>query len=536
MRVVGDGLQHWSRVVLTLMNSTELSVRSMAVDFTVSLLGAVYNDRGSVDDIALVFLTVLPEVAAREIALFNLSGLTKTMDDVEVTLWPIRRAFADIEETSPDDDERVDPQLMPIILTICRTGQAILDSVLVELRLKGFDSYSLLKTMSSLSRNKTSTKDDCLKTLFDADEESVLEAASFFSTETGMPQKIRWLLTLRDLHISKSQWAEAAEALILSANSIIDSMAHITDIWRPWTFNLWKDYRKAPWLSNIGLSTEHSGNEFVMEFAESFLEPPGLVQVSTNRFSIETMCSTLSSIVDQAFLSFNQEDGLQDLAYLHFETLLNRISLIITNQDRKLRSNDIALLRRVRGNICTKLARCDKDSNVQSSTSIAHQKYVRIVLRGNKPIRFKESTTIPTYFEWNMPSICRVPISEVSKARKVAESSPMKSEDECVCTVFAEKYMSALKEAGGISSAILRIGATEDIAADDPTTFLDIDIVQMKQQSRSEMKSRKFYLRNDTNAVVSFGTTEYTVAHKFPHVLSRQRSIANDIVSISNRV
>ena len=38
LEVLGDSMQHWARVVLTLMKSTSLSVRSIAVDLIVSLL------------------------------------------------------------------------------------------------------------------------------------------------------------------------------------------------------------------------------------------------------------------------------------------------------------------------------------------------------------------------------------------------------------------------------------------------------------------------------------------------------------------
>jgi hypothetical protein len=535
MRVVGDDLQNWGRQVLTLMNSTELSVRSMSVDFIVSLLGGVYNEIGSVDVVSLAFMTVLPEVAAREIALYHLSGLTETMDDVEVTLWPIRRAFADVEETNPDDDDRVDRQLVPSITTLCRTGQAILDGVLVELRLKGFNSADLLKKQASQSAATTSSKGCCQlnKTLFDADEESVLEAASFFFPETSMPQKVRWLLTLRDLHISKSQWAEAAETLILAANTMIDSLPHLSETWRPWQFDLWNNFKSSPWLASIGLPNELQalGNETVAEFSSSFLEPTGLTHASTNRISIEKVSTTLSSIVDQAFLAFDQECGSQDMAYDHFESLLNKLSPMIANNNRNFRSQDVTFLRHVRGSICAKLARLDKDSN-KVGHRIGPQKYVRVILRGTKPIRFKESTTIPTYLEWNSPSICRVPVSDLSKAKQAMSKSPMKSEDECICSVFAEKYISALKAAGDIVSVILRIGDTSDISDGDPNTFLDIAVVQMKQQSRSSVgKSRKFVLKNSSTGVVSFGITEFNVAHKFPHALSRQRSLTNSVVA-----
>lgn len=527
VRVVDADVQNWGRVIFTLMNSTELSVRSMSVDFAVSLMGGIYNEVGSVDDVSLAFLTVLPEVAAREIALYHQSGLAKTIDDVEATLWPMRRALADIEETDPGDDDRVDQQLVPHMSTFCRTCQAILDGVLVEIRLRGFDPADLF-TSSSLRSPVSPSKDgqDMSKTLFDADEESVLEAATFFSPETGLVQKFRWLLTLRDLHISKTQWTEAAETLISSAISVIDSLPHLAKIWRPWSFNLWQDSRRSPWL-------QVHDDGIVAKFASSFLEPVGLTNAS-NRLSVEAICSILCSIVDQAFLAFDQEGGMQDLAYSHFEVLLNKISPMISNRERNFRSQEIVYIRRARGSICAKLARLDKDVTIQKAISSESCVYVRVILRGNKPVRFKESTTIPTYFEWNMPSICRVPVHLVTKAQQAMSNNLMKTEDDCICSAFAEKYISALKVAGCDSSVILRIGATNEVPDDDPHTYLDIAVVQIKHHSKSGGKSRKFYLRNSNTGVVSFGITEYTVAHKFPHALSRQRSLTNNFVSTAN--
>ena len=54
------------------------------------------------------------------------------MKDIESSLWPLRRALADVEETNPFDDDRVDPQLLPYLITLCRSGQAIVDGVLIE--------------------------------------------------------------------------------------------------------------------------------------------------------------------------------------------------------------------------------------------------------------------------------------------------------------------------------------------------------------------------------------------------------------------
>jgi hypothetical protein len=451
-----------------------------------------------------------------------------SVDETEVILWPMRRAFSDIEETDPEDDDRVDSKLMPSISSFCRTGQAILDGVLVEIRLKGFDPNDLCKMKASQSTPvASSSRQPSYNTLFDADEESILEAATFFSSESSMPQRIRWLLTLRDLHISKLQWVEAAETLILSANAIVDSLLQLAEIWRPSRFDLWTDFRLSPWLSSVGLSTKQvRGNDVVTEFANSFLEPVGLVHAASNHLSVEAVCVMLSSIVDQSFLAFNQEGGQENLAYYHFELLLNKLSPIVINEDRKFRLNDVSFLRRVRGSICHKLARLDSlaegrglTSNMFSGCS-GPQWYVRVVLRGNKPLRFQESTTIPTYLEWNAPSICRVPMSAVSKAKHDMKNNLMKSEDESICLAFAEPYIVALKEACGIDSVILRIGSSVDVSADESNTFLDVAVVEMKQQSRSIGKSRNFFLRNH-----GFGITEYTVANKFPCWVSRQRTL-----------
>ena len=51
--VVGDSLQHWIRVILTLMNSISLSVRSISVDFVISLLGETYKGKGNIDEVSI---------------------------------------------------------------------------------------------------------------------------------------------------------------------------------------------------------------------------------------------------------------------------------------------------------------------------------------------------------------------------------------------------------------------------------------------------------------------------------------------------
>merc|ERR1739838_611169 len=67
------------------------------------------------------------------------------------------------------------------------------------------------------------------------------------------------------------------------------------------------------------------------------------------------------------------------------------------------------------------------------------QYYVRVALFGKKPSRFKESTSLPTFLEWETPSICRVPqttIAEASKKDGTVESR--------ICAAFAEPLLRAL--------------------------------------------------------------------------------------------
>ena len=94
LEITGANFQHWIRVILSLMNSISLSVRSIAVDFVVSLFGSVFDLYGNIDEVALVFSSVLPEVAAREVAFYCVSGHVSSMDDISKAVWPLRRAIA----------------------------------------------------------------------------------------------------------------------------------------------------------------------------------------------------------------------------------------------------------------------------------------------------------------------------------------------------------------------------------------------------------------------------------------------------------
>lgn len=543
LNAAGNDLQHWGRVILTMMNSTELSVRAMSVDFFVSLLGGVYNERGSIDEVGLTFLTVLPEVVAREISLSSVSGLIKSIGDAETSLWPLRRALADVEDTNPIDDDRIDPQLIPSITTFCRTGQAIMDGVLVEIRLKGASEKVDLGKIAEAQLSRPSSGFHFAKlppdAIFDADEESLLEAANFFSPQTSCPQKLRWLFALRDLHVAKRQWSEAAETLVLGAHSLITSLEHLTNIWRPNQFDLWNDERHSPWLKTLGHSVEC--NDVVMGFARSFLEPGGLFAKEqyayTRQLSVRDVCSALNVVIDQIYLAYAEEEGMEDIAFAHFEELLGKISAAINNVNRRYHSEDINALRRVRALICSKLTPLTEHDIIGSPTRKRMDSapdyrggiYVRLSFCGNKPDFLKESTTIPTYFEWDSASICRVSVPTMTAAAVMKKKSKQETLEECICVAFAEPLVRAMKEKGTKTPIVVRTN-TADETVDESKTYINVAVVQrMKVMSSASLKSRKFYLRNEG------GITEFTVGHKFPYRTSRQRSLVKSQVKIVPR-
>ena len=83
----------------------------------------------------------------------------------------MRRSFADLEDANPLDDDRIDPELSPVLRTFCRAAQAVMDGCLIELRLKK-EKCVVVGTHVKVAPWDTHT--------YDADEESLVEAANFF--------------------------------------------------------------------------------------------------------------------------------------------------------------------------------------------------------------------------------------------------------------------------------------------------------------------------------------------------------------------
>ena len=599
----GASIQHWIRTMLTLMNSTSLSVRSMAVDFVVSLLGATFNLKGHIDEIGIVIATVLPEVVAREIALYSVNGLIRSIDDVERAVWPLRRALADIEEANPLDDDRVDPFLSPLLSTLCRACQAIIDGVLIELRLTGSEC--------SIVGSKVQVQEQGSYT-FDADEESLYEAASFFIPETAPLQRLRWLFTLSRLHEAKGQWVEAAETQILCAKTASDAIPDIKCVWRPSRFILWYDTRRSLWLSTVGkeMGRPDMGNAQVMQFADAFLEPATLVEEVPSKSpgsklpqpTVQGMCNILAYTSKKAVSSYMKEGGMEELASSRLEALLQAVMLVTDDHNvksfrygqktslaaRKRTADEISALRRVSASLNGELTRLAqtaltetneeaskrtsavRDISSRKSTSPTNdfrrrQYYVRVLLSGKKPHRFVESTTIPTFLEWNNPCICRVP-QRVIDSVVASGARDTRSIEERICKEFGSSLRSALLTGAGSPSLMFQTGIQVDDSTDGfdlSTTFLDVSIVHMDLSSANgsrrdnvpaSRQSRHFFYRRSSSLMAeppptaaapgrnrpellpddSSNVVELTVAHPFPCALSRQRTLLTSDILADN--
>lgn len=625
VEAMGDRLQHWARVCLSLMNAPSLSVRSIAVDVVISLLGGCFDEGGNFDEIALVFMTVLPEVVAREMALYSVAGHLKSTKDVERSVWPLRRALADMEEANPQDDDRIDPQLSPFLSTLCRGCQAIIDGVLIELRLKG-DHYTIvgsdisipppISPVLTMRKGALSAEADNehrpASFAFDADEESIYEAASSFLPETGPLQRLRWLLTLKTLHEEKGQWVEAAETLMLCATTVADALPHVKNVWRPSRFNLWRDSNRSVWLSTVGeeRGLPDRGNTQVMEFAEDFLEPSSIVGSISKKAGVAGMlerptmsmlCAILCGVAQESIDSYLKEEGMESHAYQRFEQLLKVLMGVADNYidaggpasksstKRHAFIEENAALRKVSAALnghMTRLAErmllvaktsAEDTDNIEASTTPSlhspkvsdasgRQFYVRVELVGKKIARFCESTSLPTFCEWNSPTICRVPSHVVRSAtasdtyllRDDLRGSPsiekaaQGSAEMRLCLAFSEPLLIALVREIPLENIVFgsRRPTDEELRGEalNEKTYLIVSIgydsvaALFSKTSDTErylggveQTKRLLFSNNVLDAPMSMSSqqrvekptnfVEYTVAREFPCALSRQRTL-----------
>ena len=309
--IVEASIEHWIRIMLSLMNCQTLCVRSIAVDFVLSLLSGIFVLRGNIDSITMMIGSILPEAIVREIGLYCVSGHISAMEDVAKSVWPIRRAIADIGDANPLDDDRIDPILATVLCTFSRACQAIIDGILIELRLRGVNLFIVGVKVEIEPQSKTT---------FDADEESLFEAASFFRSEMAPIQRIRWLLTLHKLHTSRAKWLEAAECLLLCATTICFALPFLKDTWWPSRYEMWSDGA----LFSFGRAgTEHHayGNVEVMTLAEHFLNPHGIG--TPQPLSIKFMCELLVRYTLDAIEFCKKQDVFEVIFHDRLQLLSN---------------------------------------------------------------------------------------------------------------------------------------------------------------------------------------------------------------------
>lgn len=427
--ITGTALQHWVRVVIGLMNSTALSVRSIAVDFIISLLGSSFDSFGTVDEMCLLFASVLPEVVAREIALHSVNDLITTEDQLCRVIWPLRRALGDIHDANPLDDDRVDPFLQSILEKFSRSCQAIVDGVLIEMRLKG-SNFRVVGTLINMQNTK------CL--VFDADEESLLEAASFFDGESSPIQRIRWFRSLKELHQSRGKYVEAAESLLLCAETTVQSFLSLKTIWRPSQFKLWSDSRRSLWLDAVGeeKGVPSRGNSQVMDFAEEYLEPSHLLGSNRKRTpagklqqpSVFSLCNSFTAIVEEA-VELYERGGSVHVLPPRLEVLAKELSSVRDQLRSQTRATNNASRKRFLEDdsalglaveylyqkipLLISLSRPaveppHREIDYDTGTALFSDSYFLLHLLGKKPPRFEDNAAVPTFVEWDFPCVLRI--------------------------------------------------------------------------------------------------------------------------------
>lgn len=565
MAAVGSDIQHWGRMIFSHMNSTSLSVRSMAVDLIVSLFGSIYKDGGYLDEIGQIFASVLSEVAAREIALYCQFGQVNSIECVEKCIWPLRRALTDIEDADPNDDDRVDISMIPFLKLFCRACQAIIDGVLIELRLQVNDCKILDTKISIGSGRLTSYYEKGpfipLKWQFDADEESLFEAADFFTPEASPIQRIRWLLTLKKLHCLKGQWIEAAEALILSAKTVADAIPHMKHIWRPSRFGVWQNVQ---------------GNaKRVFEFADEFLEPYSMrsqlhmdidVKGSDHDETLPplntvAMCSFLITLCKEAVEMYKNESTVVSLAYNRLQGVLKILMNVVDNhslfssgiQKRNVRlprhisrSGEMAALRRVSATLhemVTKvgeraylLERANDSPDRMSFPSVNTSRtkpsamdktglFVRVILMGKKTPRFYESTGVPTFLDWDTPHICRISRTTIQKTLNSCKTDI----EYALCRNFAEPLLLALSDEVSSEKVIFATGIPHQSQINIEKTYIVVSLVHSLTGSADEVQCKKFKMHGGTELNqqhlhdrMHSLVFEMSVVRPFPCPLSRQ--------------
>jgi hypothetical protein len=524
---VGTEFQNWIRIILSHMNSVSLAVRSIAVDFFVDLLSRTFNLIGNIAEVMLITTTILPEVVAREIGLYSVAGLIDTIESVSQCVWPIRRAFADIQEANPRDDERIDPQLVPELVFFCRTSQAIVDGVLIEITLKRDSVHIGGKPLCSSGIGLD---------LFCSDEESICEVAFAFHPETSPMQRIRWLLTLKNLHQTKGNWLEAAHALLACANTALDALPFLKCLWRPSQFELWSDNKRSKWLDTIG---ENEGipersNKEVIAFAESFLEPHSLlhnpvkVSVPGGRLRLPTFaefCTFISSSTRDAAELYVKE-GMADLAQIQVESMLRLVlntlekctkvgTVTGSSISKHKQTEELSLLRKVVAIVSGQVAELAQET---SPTENRMPAFVAVRMSGLKPSRFYDSTLMPPCFEWDSIYVCRVSKGILDKPCHDPAKSTKK-----MCLGYAQPFLQVLQTYQGTENVIVRTEVDEMEEIDPTKTYMFVTPVEYEELWPTVWPNQ--FVQHAETPTYNSTLMQFTVLHSLPCLVSRQRSV-----------
>jgi hypothetical protein len=343
------------------------------------------------------------------------------------------------------------------------------------------------------------------------------------------------------------------------------------------------------------------GHQQVMQFADVFLEPPALIYEAPTKSpgsrlpqpTVQEMCNILKYVSKQAVSDYMKEVGMEELASLRLEAVLQEVMLVTNDRNaksfglgqnsslgaRKRIADDLASLRRVSAVLNGELAKlaknvvADTDRSSSRKTSpnsnfLQCQYYVRVILTGKKPQRFLESTAIPTFLEWNNPCICRVPRRVVESVVASGARDSRGIEDR-ICKEFGGALRDSLLTGPDEQiSLMFRTGAQVEHASDVldvSTTFLDVSMVHMdlafvanrgkRKIIDASRQSRHFFYRKsgfiasepappmdlaagkrrpELLPKSAANVTELTVAHTFPCALSRQRTLLTSEIFADN--
>ena len=340
----------------------------------------------------------------------------------------------------------------------------------------------------------------------------------------------------------------------------------------------------------------------MMEFADDFLEPssivgsiskkPGVAGI-LERPSMSMLCAILSGVAQESIDNYLKEDGMESHAYQRFEQLLKLVMAVADNHSdgngapaksltqRTSAMEENAALRKATAALnghMTRLAErmlliAETSDNTSDDTAFAsaplhsprvadasgRQFYVRVELVGRKIARFCESTSLPTFCEWNSPTICRVP-SHIVKCASASEIYPLRddlrgspfiekaargSAEMRLCLAFSEPLLIALSretpleniifgsnrpseeqlscEAVGENTYLIVSIGYDSVAA----LFSDTDSTAKNPGGVEQTKRLLFrnHVQNEERISTTGSFIEYTVAREFPCPLSRQRTI-----------